>query len=230
MGRVIYPSPDPTVRWTHPKQSRVLIAMPRSVKTALAPDISDLDQRAARAWTEPMAVTALGGGCYRVETNTDHEYTVDIPGDRCTCPDYQYRGAQCKHRRRVAIEITRGETPPPGERRADCAACGRESFVDELAEPPLCADCRLDPGDVVVDREADDRLIVRRIHAERADEYLIPDTNTTVADYETNAGYPGNDPVVEVVYLSDALRREDPTPYAFPLSRLRRVEDATLVA
>jgi hypothetical protein len=202
----------------------------RSSKTALAPDIGALDERAARAWTERMAVTPLGGGCYRVETESDRTYTVDVPGRRCTCPDYRYRGEQCKHRRRVAIEITHGEVPPPGKRRADCAACDREAFVPEPDEPPLCDDCRLDPGDVVVDRNADDRLIVKRVLTDRADEYVIPDTATALADHPTNEGYPGDDVVVEVVYLADALRRSDPKRYAFPHSRLRRVDDATVLA
>lgn len=219
------------VRVDTQKPSRVLITMPvRSSKTALAPDFSTLDERAARAWTERMAVTALGGGCYRVETESDREYTVDVPGRRCTCPDHRYRGEQCKHLRRVAIEITRGEVPPPGKRRADCASCGREAFVPEPDDPPLCTECRLEPGDVVVDRNADDRLLVKRVLPDRADEYVIPETTTSVADHPTNEGYPADDIVVEVVYLADALRRSDPKRYAFPHSRLRRVDDATVLA
>lgn len=207
-------------------------------KVALAPDLRELDERAVRAWIEPMAVTPLGGGVYRVETHEDHSYSVDVPGQRCTCPDHQYRGTQCKHLRRVAIEITQERVPPPGKRRADCAVCGTESFVPEMIEPPLCEDCRLEPGDIVRDRETDrrevsdrasgeqgepragDRLVVTRVRDDRADEYVIESVGETVADYATNAGYPSDDLVVEVVYLGDAARHDDPRQYAFPYSRL----------
>lgn len=194
----------------------------RSEKVPLAPTLGELDERAVRAWTEPMAVTPIGGGCYLVESQRDHEYTVDVPGQRCTCPDHQYRGAQCKHLRRVAIEISRDRVPPPGKRLADCAHCHRDSFVPETADPPLCDDCRLEPGDRVVDRETGNRLSVRDVATERADAYDIQATGSTVADYGTNEGYPAHDLVVEAVYVTDERRREDPKTYAFPYSRLRR--------
>ena len=197
-------------------------------KVALAPDLRKLDERAVRAWVEPMAVTPLGGGVYRVETRDDHSYSVDVPGQRCTCPDHQYRGAQCKHLRRVAIEISQGRVPPPGKREADCAVCRTHSFVPETADPPLCDDCRLEPGDVVTDSEGGDRLVVTRVTPESAEKYVIEATGTTVADYETNAEYPPDDLVVEVVYLGAATRQDDPRQYAFPYSRLDRT-DASLV-
>jgi len=200
-----------------------------SPKVALAPDLRDLDERAVRAWIEPMAVTPLGGGVYRVDTHEDHSYSVDVPGQRCTCPDHQYRNVQCKHLRRVAIEISQGRVPPPGERAADCTVCGRESFVPETAEPPLCDDCRLEPGDVVRDAETGDRLVVTRVTSDRADEYLIESVGTTVAAYEANETYPADDLVVETVYLGAAVRQDDPRTYAFPYSRLDRDEDAALV-
>ena len=201
----------------------------RSPKVALAPDLRKLDERAVRAWTEPMAVVPLGGGVYRVETHEDHSYSVDLPGQRCTCPDHQYRGVQCKHLRRVAIEITQERVPPPGKEVADCAVCGTESFVPELSNPPLCDDCRLEPGDIVRDREASDRLVVQRVTPERADEYVVEAVGRTIADFETNEGYPAADLVVEVVYLGDAARRDDPRTYAFPYSRLDHSEDAALL-
>lgn len=201
----------------------------RHHKVALAPDLSELDERAARAWTEPMAVRPLGGGCYAVESESDREYTVDVLDGRCTCPDYRYRGVRCKHRRRVAIEITRGRVPPPGKRVADCAHCGHESFVPETADPPLCEDCRVEPGDVVVDRETADTLVVERVRSARADEYVIEATGRTVAAHPTNDGYPADDVVVDAVYLGDSLRADDPRVYAFPYSRLSRTEDAAVV-
>ncbi|MFB6163686.1 MAG: SWIM zinc finger family protein [Haloarculaceae archaeon] len=201
----------------------------RHSKTALAPDLGGLDPRARRAWRERMSVTPIGGGCYLVDAESGETYAVDLLEDRCTCPDHQYRREQCKHLRRVAIEITQGRVPPPGERLADCAHCHRDSFVPETADPPLCDDCRLEAGDVVRDRERGDRLVVRRVLPDRADEFAIRDRDQTVAEYEGNAGYPDDDLVVEVVYLEDAARRDDSREYAFPYSRLRRVDDAQLV-
>jgi hypothetical protein len=198
-------------------------------KVPLAPDTRRLSDRAARAWTERMAVTPLGGGAYRVETHDDHAYTVDVPGRRCTCPDHRYRHERCKHLRRVAIEINLERVPPPGRRRADCAACGREAFVPETSDPPLCDDCRLAPGDVATDRETGDRLVVGDVLAARAGEYAVAGTDDTVATYETNAAYPADDLVVEAAYLGSVVGDDEPRVYAFPHSRLRRVEDATLV-
>ena len=198
-------------------------------RVALAPDLRAMPDRAARAWAERMAVRPLGGSRYAVDSQSGATYVVDAAEGTCTCPDATIRGETCKHRRRVAIEITTHRVPPPGKRRADCAACGTETFVDEAARPPLCDHCALDPGDVVVDRETGDRLLVRAVTDRRADEVTIPAADTTVADYPTNEGYPANDIVVEVAYLGDAIRHDEPRTYSFPLSRLQRTDDAALV-
>lgn len=169
-----------------------------------------------------MAVVPLGSGRYAVESQSENRYVVDLTAHRCTCPDAAIRGETCKHRRRVAIEITRREVPPPGEREARCAACDRDAFVPE-AGPRLCDACRFEAGDVVRDRETGDRVVVVRATDAPADEWVVDGTDRTVATYETNDGYPTDDPVVEVVYPFsgdptrplDAQRR-----YAFPHSRL----------
>jgi hypothetical protein len=221
-------------------------------KTALAPDLRRLDERAARAWTERMAVRPLGDAAYAVDSASGATYVVDLAEHSCTCPDHRIRGETCKHMRRVAIEISTRRAPAPGERRANCAACGVEAFVDEDADPPLCDACRLEPGDVVTDRETDrreaperpsgeerpvsretdDRLVVVRVTSDRADDVSVESADTTVADYATNEGYPADDPVVEAVYLADLGPTGDPRQsrrYSFPLSRLVSVEDAALV-
>ncbi|MFC7140981.1 SWIM zinc finger family protein [Halosimplex aquaticum] len=199
-------------------------------KTALAPDVRRLDERAARAWTERMAVRPLGDGRYAVDSQSGATYVVDLTERSCTCPDNQIRHNRCKHIRRVGIEITTRRVPAPGKRAASCDACGIETFVPEDDdEPHLCAACRLENGDVVRDREADDRLVVVRVTPERADEVLIEGVGETVADYPTNADYPADDLVAEVVYLSDLTRSASPRRYSFPLSRLERVDDAEIV-
>jgi hypothetical protein len=179
-----------------------------------------------------MAVRPLDDAAYAVDSASGATYVVDLATHSCTCPDHRIRGETCKHMRRVAIEISTRRVPPPGERRANCAACGVESFVDEDTTPPLCDTCRLDPGDVVRDRETDDRLVVVRVTPDRANEVSIAAADTTVADYATNEGYPSEDLVVEAVYLGDLGRTGDPRlsrQYSFPLSRLDRVDDARFV-
>lgn len=197
-----------------------------STKRPLAPDLSSLDARSVRAWTEPMAVTPLGSGRYAVETDGG-VYGVTLPDGTCNCPDYGYRGERCKHLRRVAIEVNRGEVPPPGKDRGTCAACGREGFVPEDG-PALCGDCLYEQGDVVRDRETGDLLVVVRATDTPAEEWDVEGKLVTVADYETNEGYPRDDPVVEVVYPFSGDRDGDLLDrrrYAFPHSRLERRDE-----
>lgn len=198
-------------------------------RVALAPDLRSMPDRAARAWAERMAVRPLGDGEYAVDSQSGATYVVDPLDGSCTCPDATIRGEICKHMRRVAIEITARRVPPPGQRRADCAACGTETFVPEASDPPvLCDACRIDPGDIVLDRETGDRLVVVSVTDRRADEVVVED-DVTVAGYPTNDGYPDDDPVVEASYLTDAATSDDPRRYSFPLSRLRPTDDAALV-
>jgi hypothetical protein len=198
-------------------------------KVALAPDLRGLSERAMRAWVERMAVGPLGDQ-YVVESESGGTYVVDPVAGTCTCPDHRIRGETCKHLRRVAIEITAQRVPPPGKRRAGCGACGTETFVDRDADPPaLCSACSLEPDEVVLDRETGSRLVVVEVTDRRADEVEIAATETTVAEYPTNEGYPQDDLVVEAVYVSDAARRDDPTRYSFPLSRLRPTDDAAIL-
>jgi len=203
--------------------------IPSSRKTALAPDPRTMDERAARAWTERMAVRPLGGGHYAVDSQSGATYVVDLPHGRCTCPDHEIRHERCKHLRRVAIEVTSHRVPPPGKRRATCPQCGVETFVPEDSdEPALCGACTFEPGDVVLDRETGDRLVVAGVNAERADEYVVESAGCTVSEYETNAGYPGDDLVVEASYLGDTVRRETPRVYGFPHSRLAKTDERLL--
>jgi hypothetical protein len=227
---------------------------PEIHRTALAPDLRRLDERATRAWTEEMAVRPLDEGRYAVDSESGATYVVDLRARSCTCPDNRIRGQHCKHLRRVAIEITAHRVPPPGKTWAVCDSCGAETFVDADAAPPhLCSTCHLEPGDVVRDRETGDRLVVQAVTDRRADEVTIAAADTTVADYPTNDGYPTDDLVVEASYFSDVAReagaaeRSGGAPngragsdttrptrtrnrrYSFPRSRLELVDDAELV-
>lgn len=192
-----------------------------SSAVALAPDIRHLDPRAVRAWTEKMAVRALGDGKYFVVGQGSSVYEVDLTTGRCTCPDHAYRGERCKHIRRVALEITGDRIPAPDHRAVTCMACNGRAFVRN-EEPAVCESCWFTPGTTVRDRETGDLLVVVEQTGERADCVSIQDS--TVADHPTNVGYPHGDPVVRCVYPFSGSSEsfEERRRYAFPHSRLER--------
>lgn len=193
--------------------------------TALAPDPERLDARSRRAWTERMLVDRREDDTYAVTTESGNTYRVDVGERSCSCPDHRIRGEQCKHLRRVAIEITTRSVAPPGRERARCDVCGSVTFVGrDGTSPHRCRGCELVPGDVVLDRETGKRLVVARVLDERADEHPIEATGGTVADYDRNDGYPAGDSVVEATYLRD-VRRSSSRRYAFPRSRLDRTDE-----
>jgi hypothetical protein len=190
-----------------------------------------LDERSRRAREDPMAVHAFGTNVYEVETDHDASYLVDVAAARCTCPDHVFRDARCKHLRRVAIEITEGRVPPPGQLAFACPVCGTESFAPSDTDVAVYCDAhRLRPGDVVNDRETGTDVVVVAASDRRADEVGIRGQDATVAGYETNADYPDDDPVVAAVYPeSVTVTRDGATPdslkvYLFPRSRLEQVE------
>ncbi|GGL46333.1 SWIM zinc finger family protein [Halocalculus aciditolerans] len=199
-------------------------------KTPLSPG-GPTATRADRARSEPMAVEPLGGGRYDVVTHDDHVYTVTLPESRCTCPDSKYRGENCKHIRRVAIDVTERRVPAPGQEETPCADCGAATFTPEDDDTlAYCPRCTLRPGTYVRDRERGDVLVVRDTTSERADETAIPGADHTVASYPTNGEYAANDVVVDVLYPLgsdvdpadlDARRLRS---YAFPRGRLERLD------
>lgn len=201
-------------------------------RASLAPaDPGTMDIRSQRARMERMAVTPIGGGIYEIESQSGNVYSVDLPGGRCTCPDHNFRGVRCKHLRRVAMEVTEGRVPPPGEEAVACTNCGEEIFVDERSDGPhVCETCWLQPGEAVVDRETGDLLVVVRTIDRRANEVTITDRESTVADYPTNEGYRADDVVVEAMYpIPAGLGENDFEPhhlrrYSFPRGRLARRE------
>lgn len=200
---------------------------PASAITALAPDVAALDERSRRAWIEPMAVRPLGNGRYAVDSASGATYVVDLPKGDCSCPDSEIRGALCKHARRVAIEINQGRVPGPNG-PVRCRSCSREMAVRVPDQSPrLCEDCRLEPGDLVFDRERDrdTPLLVISVSEKRADEVEIPELAQTVAEYGENRKYSPADPVVEVVYPHSVRTDRPPRRYSFPISRLSKLDD-----
>ncbi len=177
-----------------------------------------------------MAVRSFGTNLYEVRTEGG-SYLVDVGAGRCTCPDFLFRDARCKHLRRVAIEITEERVPPPGHVAVDCRDCGREVYVrsDRADGLHYCDEHRLVVGDTVRDRETGRRLVVVAGPDGRADAVHLDET--TVADHPTNEGYDPADPVVGAVYPGGEITAAGPRPrdlrvYAFPRSRLRGVDPA----
>ena len=176
-----------------------------------------------------MSVRALGDGLYEVETKSDEAYLVDLPAGRCTCPDHVFRDVRCKHVRRVAIEITAGRTPPPGEIAVPCDDCAEPVFVGEDEPGPhYCIAHTLWPGDTVRDRETNDRLTVVDVSDLRADAVTIREADCTVAEYGTNDTYDPDVPVVGAVYPHARIKPNGVVPrslkvYTFPRTRLEAV-------
>jgi hypothetical protein len=192
---------------------------------------ADAEGRSLRARVEPMAVRPLRDRRYVVETEGG-TYVVDLEAGTCTCPDHAIRGARCKHLRRVAIEVTEGRVPAPGERRATCAVCGRGTFVPATAAgPALCDRHAFAAGDVARDRERGSLLVVVAARDARADA-VRTDEGRLVSEYETNAAYGRHEPVFDCVYLASLPVADDAADvggakrYSFPASRLRRLPDA----
>ena len=178
-----------------------------------------------------MSVTALGDSLYEIRTENDSTYLVDLADRRCSCPDHSYRDVRCKHLRRVAIEITEGRVPPPGQVAVECAICGTELFADDSEDGPhYCSIHALRPGAFVRDRETGDRLLVVDISDRRADQVRIGESAYSVATYPNNRGYDPNDVVVGAVYpQSVEMTERGPDPnelrvYSFPRSRLERID------
>ena len=81
------------------------------------------ERRAVRARTQSMVVvpqTAEDGTCigiYDVYSQSGEHYVVILDHEQgCNCPDTEYNHAEnCKHRRRVAMEITETDCPAPGQ-------------------------------------------------------------------------------------------------------------------
>lgn len=67
----------------------------------------DIGPRTLRAATEHMTVIEEAQSLFSVTTQNGSEYTVDLREPACTCPDFEYRESvsECKHIRRVRIEV-----------------------------------------------------------------------------------------------------------------------------
>ena len=162
--------------------------------------------RARRARTQAMLVRPLRDGRYVVETEGG-TYVVDLEAESCTCPDHQLRGADCKHRRRVTIEVTERRVPAPDQRTAICATCGEPTFVPRSAiGSQLCDRHTPTPGDPVRDRETGKLLVVTAVTTDRADERIVEERDQSIAAFASNEQYGDHEPVIEAVYVPRNVR------------------------
>lgn len=102
----------------------------------------DIEPRTIRAATEHMTVIEEARSLFSVTTQSGSEYTVDLREPACTCPDFEYRDGvkECKHIRRVRIEVGQVDTDALEARLAETAddhdanATNLEQKAQELAE------------------------------------------------------------------------------------------------
>ena len=94
----------------------------------------DIEPRTLRAATEIMTVIEEADALFSVTTESGSEYTVDLREPACTCPDFQYRDeVECKHIRRVRIEVGQVDIEALAESLAD-RATSVEQEAEELEE------------------------------------------------------------------------------------------------
>lgn len=86
--------------------------------TAENGSVEQPDKRTRRALSEDLTVfddpevAPENDDLYVVVSKSRERYIVNIGVEACDCPDYRYRGARCKHIRRVAFATGRRPIPP----------------------------------------------------------------------------------------------------------------------
>jgi predicted nucleic acid-binding Zn finger protein len=95
----------------------------------------DIEPRTIRAATEIMTVIEEADALFLVVTESGSEYRVDLCEPACTCPDFEYRDdiQECKHIRRVRIEVGQVDIDALAESLAD-RATSVEQEAEELEE------------------------------------------------------------------------------------------------
>lgn len=91
---------------------------------ATRPFKHEIDKRDQRALSEQLVVIEHGPDVYQVYSEEGTEYLVDIRTPSCTCPDFMYREADCKHIRRARIEA--------GQRDLDSLDSEIQMAIDKL--------------------------------------------------------------------------------------------------
>lgn len=89
---------------------------------ATRPFKHEIDKRDRRALAERLTVIEHGPDIYQVYSEEGTEYLVDIRTPSCTCPDFMYREADCKHIRRARIEAGSRDLDSLGEEVEEAVA------------------------------------------------------------------------------------------------------------
>ena len=108
--------------------------------TPNAKESIDVEKRTRKALEEPLSVVAFDGtplddtnvSMVRVISHTGGDYRVDVRDGRCTCPDHEYREAECKHIRRARLAT--GRTPIESDTLAACDV--DPNFGDHVGADP----------------------------------------------------------------------------------------------
>lgn len=99
---------------------------------ATRPFKHDIDRRDRRALSEGLVVLDYAPDIYQVYSEAGTEYLVDTRLPSCTCPDFMYRDADCKHIRRVRLE-TDGHDVERLETEIQTAIDKLDAHLDNLA-------------------------------------------------------------------------------------------------
>jgi hypothetical protein len=118
---------------------------------------STLDPRTQRALDESMTVTTREPGTYHVESASGATYIVHFPPESssteddsptCSCPDHttQPSKTDCKHLRRVKLDIACGELPHPNDWPSDAELAEREPARPNDMSSPMSSPVVTDGG------------------------------------------------------------------------------------
>lgn len=121
---------------------------------------STLDPRTQRAIDESMTITTREPGTYHVESASGATYIVHLPPESssteddsptCSCPDYttQPSKTDCKHLRRVKLDIACGELAHPNEWPSDAVLAEREPARPNDMSSPVAPALATDGGEAV---------------------------------------------------------------------------------
>jgi hypothetical protein len=126
--------------------------------SGVPPRYATLDPRTRRALAEHMSITACGPGIYRVESQSDAAYIVDLPSRidddtnrssaTCTCPDYRTSTQEddCKHIRCVKLDIAFDSLPEPEETPTENDHIEHEAASSAVADRSKAASVATDGG------------------------------------------------------------------------------------
>ena len=132
---------------------------PSARKTADTDDSIDLEPRTCRALEEPLSVLDVDGTpvadadrtLVSVVSHSGEAYRVNLREGRCTCPDHEHRGVECKHLLRAAIALDERPIAP-----AELAAVDVDENLGANAPGPAVA--TMDGGVIEAGDEGEDAL------------------------------------------------------------------------